>query len=185
MTPPPQASSPQPPETSVGGRAWFVAATLVLVVAVGASAWWFLFGGSELAKPDPEPKPVPAAGKAYVPAEHLDGASARLAASSDGKRVLDLDVRDVKDGERLVVRRRETAKAATSILLFLSVGDPATAKGDPGLLEAVTASTGPAGATHLRVELDGAVDRVTVIDLRFGAWQGIEVVREGAPPPPR
>ncbi len=183
MNPPPKSSPAHAPETSVGGRGWFVAATLVVLSAAGAGAWWFLFGGKDLVTPAPLGRPAPSAGKPYVPAAHVDVETARLAALADGKRVLEVDVRDVKEGETLLVRRREAGKASTSITVFLSVGDPAKAKDDPGVLTAVTATTGPAGSTHLRVELEGTVDRVTFVDLRFGgAWEGIEVVREGAPP---
>ena len=183
MTASPTTSAPQPPEPSVGGRGWFVAATLVVVVAAAGGAWWFLFGGRDLLTPAPEGRPVPVAGKPYVPAEHLDAATARLASASDGRRALELDVRDVKPGETLLVRRRETGKASTSIHVFLSVGDPAKQKDDPGVIQAVTATAGAPGVTRLRVELEGAVDRVTVVDLRFGGvWQGLEVTREGAPP---
>ena len=139
MTASPTTSAPQPPEPSVGGRGWFVAATLVVVVAAAGGAWWFLFGGRDLLTPAPEGRPVPVAGKPYVPAEHLDAATARLASASDGRRALERDVRDVKPGEPLLVRRRETGKASTSIHGFLSVGDPAKQKDDPGVIQAVTA----------------------------------------------
>lgn len=183
MNPHPTSSSAQAPETSVGGRGWFLAATFVVLAAAGAGAWWFLFGGKDLVTPGPEGRPVPAQGKPYVPAAHVDAGTARLSASADGTRVLDVDVRDVKPGETLLVRRRASAKTSPSIVLFLSVGDPAKAKDDPGLVTAVTSTSGPAGSTHLRVELEGTVDRVTFVDLRFGGvWEGIEVVREGAPP---
>jgi hypothetical protein len=86
--------------------------------------------------------------------------TARLASASDGRRALELDVRDVKRGETLLVRRRETGKASTSIHVFLSVGDPAKQKDDPGVIQAVTATAGAPGVTRLRVELEGAVDRV-------------------------
>lgn len=185
MSASPIAAGSQPPETSVGGRGWFVVATLMVLVAGGAGAWWFLFGGQDLVSPAPEARPVPVAGKPYVPVEHVDAGSARLVASADGKRVLDVDVRDVKAGETLLVRRRETGKPGPAIFLFLSVGDPGKAKDDPGVLKTVTATPGASGATHLRIELEGAVDRVTFVDLRFGAWQGLEIVRDGAPPAAR
>ncbi len=183
MTAAPPPSTTPTPEPSVGGRGWFVAATLVVLAAGAGGAWWFLFGGRDLVAPAPESRPVPAAGKPYVAAEHLDAATARLVASPDGRRTLDLDVHDVKPGESLVVRRRETGKASTSVLVFLSVGAPEALKDDPGVLKGVTATVSAPGVTHLRIELEGTIDRVTVVDLRFGGtWQGLEVAREGAPP---
>ena len=164
-----------------GSRFWIVATSAILVVVLGAFAWFHLVA----ARIGDDATPGASAGRrSYREAQHLDVASARLEASA-GRTVLRFGALDVPDGEGLSFTRRDGVPYAKHAWVFVDRVDrrgTGNAAPRPGALEAALEPTGPRGAHRVRIDLPASVDRVTVVDQRWekGRWQGFEVALTGS-----
>ncbi len=170
-----------------GSRFWIVASSAILLVVLGAFAWFYL--AVARGRGSAGPAPIDPKAKSYREATHLDVRSARLVAA-EGKTVLEWVVLDVAEGEVLSFTRRDGAPDANHAWVFMDRNVDRRAARDagtrPGALEAAVEETGAAGARRARIDLPGAVDRVTVVDQRWekGQWQGFEIALPGAQAPP-
>lgn len=146
-----------------------------LLLAVGAAGAWWMLRASEPPRESPRTVNAPAGGPNYVAAVHVDPKSPTLSRAADGKSVLSLVLRDVKQGETVFARATDAgAKAPAGLRVFLATSLP---EGAQGTLDVTSAAGKTPDERSLTIRLPRAVDRVTVIDLRWegGRWEGFEV----------
>lgn len=159
-----------------GPPPWILGAGVLL--AVGAAAGWWMLRAGAPARPPDRPVSTPVGGHTYLAAEHVDAESARLE-RKEGRAVLSLVLRDVKEGETVNARLTDAGPSDPGgPQVFLDVKPPAH---DVGTLEVASAPGKAEGERALTIPLPRSVDRVTVIDLRWngGRREGFEVA---APP---
>lgn len=144
-----------------------------LVLALGASAAWFVFRGGGSEPPDAAlPASTATPGAAFVPATRMDASRAALVREPTGLR-LDVVLLGTTPGETFHARLRDTRQDPRRPTVFLDRGAPRT---DVGRLETTASDGAAAGETRLSIRIPTAVDAVTVIDLRAsGRWEGLEV----------
>ena len=165
-----------------GPPSWLLGAGVLLAVGA-AAAWWMLRASTPPRPVEPtRPVAVPAGGRPYLAAEHVDPASAKLEPDEAGKAsVLSLVLRDVKEGETVFARATDAgATVPGGLRVFLSTSEESKV----GTLE-VSATPGKApGERALTIPLPRGAERVTVIDLRWGGgrWEGFEVAAPPASP---
>ena len=156
---------------------WMVGSAFV--VAIGIVGAWMALSSSKTATiggPDGERRAaldLPAKGKTYLPAKHIDPATARLSAAAGGKATLEFVIRGVADGDHLVFTARDPADKS-DMMVFVRKGDATTTIGN---LAATTAGTGNPAEATVKIDLDRLPRHLTVIDLRWdgGKWEGFEV----------
>ena len=158
---------------------WILGAGVLLTV--GAAAAWWMLRASEPARPPDRPAAGARGGRTYLAAEHVDAESARLETKA-GTTVVSLVLRDVKDEETVNAWWTDPgASDPGGPQVFLDVKKP---EHDLGVLAVTSAAGKSPGERSVTVVLPKAVDRVTVIDLRWngGRREGFEIA---APPASR